>query len=329
MFENNKMKNKKLSQKVLTKINSWKGFEDYDGADIEYRSKAPEIFEDHQHTVLMEAVVRQDVDIVKHLIQAGANVNAINKGTQQTPLLCLPEKSKKGVEISNELIKASADVNYIQNDEEVIGVDWFNTPLIDACMHGKYELVRTLLKAGADVNLSWKNGLTAICMVDCESKHYTNILKTLISAGANINDCGGSAMQSAIRESNLEAIKILIEADAKLDIQSPDKIYEGRTPFMSFLKGESVDLGKDEEQELFLVFCKNIGDVNTKDKNGKIILRINKEFYRPLEVDCLIGNNTKAKEKLGWEPTVSFNELVAIMANTDFKFFQKNNINII
>ncbi len=65
-----------------------------------------------------------------------------------------------------------------------------------------------------------------------------------------------------------------------------------------------------------------------KNENKKIILRINKEFYRPLEVDYLIGNNLKAKEKLGWEPTVSFNELVAIMANADFKFFQKNNINI-
>ena len=277
------MKNNKLPQKVIATIKSWKGFKDFDGANIDFLSKDPEIFEDHQHTVLMEAIARQDVDVVKHLVQAGANVNAINKGTQQSALLCLPEKSKKGVEISNELINAGADVNYIQKDEEVIGDDWFNTPLKDACMHGKYELVRTLLKAGADVNLSWKNGLTAICMVDCESKHYIKILKTLISAGANINNCGGSVMQSAIRESNLEAIKILIEAGARLDIQSPDKFYEGRTPFMSFLKGESVDLGKEEEQELFLLFCKNIGDVNIKDKNGKSLI-----FYA---LDTYIGND--------------------------------------
>ena len=200
------MKNKKLSQKVLITINSWNGFEDFDGANIEFLSKDPEIFEDYQHTVLMEAIARQDVDVVKHLIQAGANVNAVNKGTQQSALLCLPEKSKKGVEISNELINVGADVNYIQKDKEVIGDDWFNTPLIDACMNGKYELVRVLLKAGADVNLSWKNGSTAICMVDSESKHYANILKALISAGANINDCGGSTLQSAIRESDLKAI---------------------------------------------------------------------------------------------------------------------------
>ncbi len=55
-------------------------------------------------------------------------------------------------------------------------------------MHGKLELVKVLLKAGADVNLSWKNGLTAICMVDSESKYYFKILETLIKAGANVND---------------------------------------------------------------------------------------------------------------------------------------------
>jgi len=277
------MENNKFPQKAIRTIQSWKGFEDFDGHNPDFLGKDPEIFEDHQHTVLMEAVARQDVGIVKNLIEAGTNVNAINKGTQQSPLLCLPEKSEKGVEISNELINAGADINYIQKDEEVIGDQWFNTPLIDACMHGKYELVRTLLKAGADVNLSWKNGLTAICMVDCESKHYINILKALISAGANVNDCGSAALQGAIRESKPEAIKILIDSGAKLDMQSTDKFYEGRTPFMSFLKGEAVDLGVEEEQELFLLFCKNIGNINIQDKGGESLI-----FYA---LDTSIGGD--------------------------------------
>ncbi len=112
------MQKNKLLQKAIATIQSWKGFEAFDGDNIDFLSRDPEIFEDHQHTVLMEAVSRQDLDIVKLLIHAGADVNAINKGTQQTPLLCLSEKSKRGVGISNELIKAGADINYIQKDEK-------------------------------------------------------------------------------------------------------------------------------------------------------------------------------------------------------------------
>jgi GDPmannose 4,6-dehydratase len=41
------------------------------------------------------------------------------------------------------------------------------------------------------------------------------------------------------------------------------------------------------------------------------------KFYRPAEVDLLIGDASKAGEKLGWEPTVSFEELIGMMVETD------------
>ena len=41
------------------------------------------------------------------------------------------------------------------------------------------------------------------------------------------------------------------------------------------------------------------------------------EFYRPAEVDYLRGDNTKAKEKLGWEPKHSFSDLVRLMVDHD------------
>jgi len=42
-----------------------------------------------------------------------------------------------------------------------------------------------------------------------------------------------------------------------------------------------------------------------------------KDLYRPAEVDFLIGDYAKAKEKLGWEPRVSFRELVEMMVDAD------------
>ncbi len=52
-------------------------------------------------------------------------------------------------------------------------------------------------------------------------------------------------------------------------------------------------------------------------KTGKTIIRIDPKYFRPTEVDLLIGDATKAKTLLGWEPTVRFAELVRIMMQTD------------
>jgi GDPmannose 4,6-dehydratase len=54
-------------------------------------------------------------------------------------------------------------------------------------------------------------------------------------------------------------------------------------------------------------------------KEGKVIIEIDERYYRPAEVDILLGDYTKAKEKLGWEPKVKFEELVKIMMNNDRK----------
>jgi GDPmannose 4,6-dehydratase len=52
-------------------------------------------------------------------------------------------------------------------------------------------------------------------------------------------------------------------------------------------------------------------------RTGRTIIRINPEFYRPAEVDALIGNAARARTVLGWAPTLSFDELVSLMAEAD------------
>ncbi len=56
-----------------------------------------------------------------------------------------------------------------------------------------------------------------------------------------------------------------------------------------------------------------------KDQSGKIILRINPKFYRPVEVHALRGDYSKAKNTFGWEPKTSFKELVEMMAVSDLQ----------
>lgn len=56
-----------------------------------------------------------------------------------------------------------------------------------------------------------------------------------------------------------------------------------------------------------------------KDESGKIVLKINKKYYRPNEVDYLLGDSSKAKNILGWKPKVTFDGLVEMMVESDCK----------
>lgn len=58
-------------------------------------------------------------------------------------------------------------------------------------------------------------------------------------------------------------------------------------------------------------------------KTGSVIARINPKFYRPAEVDLLIGDSKKAKEILGWEPKTTLESLCQMMVDTDFKRVEK------
>ena len=61
------------------------------------------------------------------------------------------------------------------------------------------------------------------------------------------------------------------------------------------------------------------GEVGIDSKTGDEIINIDKKYYRPTEVEELLGDATKAKDKLGWVPKTSFEELVKIMVNADLE----------
>ncbi|MDP3048144.1 MAG: GDP-mannose 4,6-dehydratase [Thermodesulfovibrionales bacterium] len=54
---------------------------------------------------------------------------------------------------------------------------------------------------------------------------------------------------------------------------------------------------------------------------GDIIIEIDSRYFRPTEVDFLLADASKAKKKLGWEPKVTFNELVKIMVDADMELY--------
>jgi GDPmannose 4,6-dehydratase len=64
---------------------------------------------------------------------------------------------------------------------------------------------------------------------------------------------------------------------------------------------------------------KGIEETGVDKKFGKTVVRIDPEYFRPTEVDLLIGDASKAREKLGWKPKTSFAQLVKEMVASDLE----------
>jgi GDPmannose 4,6-dehydratase len=63
---------------------------------------------------------------------------------------------------------------------------------------------------------------------------------------------------------------------------------------------------------------KNDKETGVDKKSGKILVRVDPKYYRPAEVELLIGDPSKARKKLGWKPVVTFEKLVELMVKADW-----------
>jgi GDPmannose 4,6-dehydratase len=77
--------------------------------------------------------------------------------------------------------------------------------------------------------------------------------------------------------------------------------------------------GADDAEEGYIV--KNTGIYNLKE--GQVIVKVDPKYYRPTEVDLLIGDPTKAMTKLGWKPKYDLAALVQEMVASDLEIFKK------
>jgi len=87
--------------------------------------------------------------------------------------------------------------------------------------------------------------------------------------------------------------------------------------------------GIDEVGIIDSVDTKRLNELNLNPKSSNlnprnIVVAVDPRYFRPTEVDLLIGDPTKAKEKLGWEPQYTLNELIDEMMASDLKLMKKN-----
>jgi GDPmannose 4,6-dehydratase len=69
-----------------------------------------------------------------------------------------------------------------------------------------------------------------------------------------------------------------------------------------------------------------ISEMGVNKANGKTIVAVDPMYFRPTEVDALLGDPTKAKNKLGWEPKTTFEQLVKEMVQADFQAAKRDDL---
>jgi GDPmannose 4,6-dehydratase len=131
----------------------------------------------------------------------------------------------------------------------------------------------------------------------------------------------------------LEEILLMGNLDSKRDWGYAPEFVEGMWRMMQAGKPDDFVLATNEThtvrefiEESFRVLGEEIvwadSGVNERGilrSSGKTVIGIDSRYFRPTEVDMLIGDYSKAKSILGWEPKTTFGELVRLMVNADFE----------
>jgi len=112
-----------------------------------------------------------------------------------------------------------------------------------------------------------------------------------------------------------EAMWLMLQQDEPEDfVIATGKTYSVR----DFIEKVAIKLGFNLHWE-----GEGVDEIGIDKNTGKIIIKINPRYFRPTEVELLIGDPSLAKEKLGWEAKVDLDEMIDIMIKSDLKYYEK------
>jgi GDPmannose 4,6-dehydratase len=122
----------------------------------------------------------------------------------------------------------------------------------------------------------------------------------------------------------VEAMWLILQQDKPEDFVISTGVT---TPVREFIKMSFREVGVELEfkgkgvDEIAIV--KSVSNSQYEFKVGQVVMKIDPAYFRPTEVDLLIGDNTKAKTVLGWEPKYTLDMLVKEMMESDLAHFKK------
>jgi len=92
--------------------------------------------------------------------------------------------------------------------------------------------------------------------------------------------------------------------------------------------GITLEFGGSGVDEIGVVtaVAKTRGELRARCKAGDVIVRVDPRYFRPTEVETLLGNPAKAKARLGWEPTIGFADMVSEMIESDYTSAKRDSL---
>jgi GDPmannose 4,6-dehydratase len=123
----------------------------------------------------------------------------------------------------------------------------------------------------------------------------------------------------------VEAMWLMLQQDTPEDYVIATGVTTTVRDFITkaFLEiGVELEFSGKEEKETATV--KNSTNPLYPVEKGKVVMRIDPNYYRPTEVDILIGDASKAKKNLGWEPTHNLDSIIKEMVAADIKLFSRD-----
>lgn len=126
---------------------------------------------------------------------------------------------------------------------------------------------------------------------------------------------------------------IMGNLDAMRDLGNAEDFVEGMWLMLQHDKPDDDVLATNETHSVREIIEKAFGlcgfnlkwkgsgfnEIGYNEKTGQVMVYVSEQYYRPSEVDILLGDSTKAKRVLGWEPKTSFDQLIRLMVEHDVK----------
>ncbi|KAK3369443.1 ankyrin repeat-containing domain protein [Lasiosphaeria ovina] len=163
---------------------------------------------------LMEAIDAPQVEIVKILLERGADANLDHEGHFGSPLVMAAADGN--TEVVELLLKSGADVN------QVLQTGHYGSALAAAAASRNTKVVELLLKSGADVNQVLQTGYYGSALAAAAASGDTEAVKLFLKSGAEVNQVlqtgdYGSALAAAAASQNTKVIELLLKSGADVN----------------------------------------------------------------------------------------------------------------
>ncbi len=89
------------------------------------------------------------------------------------------------------------------------------------------------------------------------------------------------------------------------------------------IAAKTLGWNKESKSDAIIWEGKGIDEIGRRSDNGKIVVKINSTYFRPTEVETLLGDARKAKSELGWEPKLTLNNMIQEMIKSDLNIAKK------